>query len=63
LVEQTYPSGKVVRNFFESDGDLAKVVRNGKVYVSDFSYNASGGINSLKLGNGRWETAQFNMRN
>ncbi len=62
MVEQTYPSGKVVRNFFENDGDLAKVVRNGKVYVSDFSYNASGGINSLKLGNGRWETAQFNTR-
>jgi RHS repeat-associated protein len=62
LVEQTYPSGKVVRNFFENDGDLAKVVRNGKTYVSDFSYNASGGINSLKLGNGRWETAEFNSR-
>ncbi len=62
MVEQTYPSGKVVRNFFESDGDLAKVVRHGKTYVSDFSYNASGGINSLKLGNGRWETAQFNLR-
>jgi RHS repeat-associated protein len=62
MVEQTYPSGKVVRNFFENDGDLAKVVRNGKTYVSDFSYNASGGINSLKLGNGRWETAQFNTR-
>jgi RHS repeat-associated protein len=62
MVEQTYPSGKVVRNFFENDGDLAKVVRNGKTYVSDFSYNASGGINSLKLGNGRWETAQFNSR-
>jgi RHS repeat-associated protein len=62
MVEQTYPSGKVVRNFFENDGDLAKVVRNGKTYVSDFSYNASGGINSLKLGNGLWETAQFNTR-
>jgi RHS repeat-associated protein len=62
MVEQTYPSGKVVRNFFENDGDLAKVVRNGKTYVSDFSYNASGGINSLKLGNGRFETAEFNSR-
>ncbi len=62
LVEQTYPSGKVVRNFFENDGDLAKVVRNGKVYVSDFNYNASGGVNSLKLGNGRFETAQYNTR-
>jgi hypothetical protein len=62
LLEQTYPSGKVVRNFFENDGDLAKVVRNGKTYVSDFNYNASGGVNSLKLGNGRFETAQYNTR-
>jgi YD repeat-containing protein len=62
LVEQTYPSGKVVRNFFESDGDLAKVVKQGKVLISDFDYTASGGIKSLKLGNGRFETAEFNSR-
>jgi YD repeat-containing protein len=41
MVEQTYPSGKVVRNFFENDGDLAKIVRNGKVYASDFSYTSA----------------------
>ncbi len=62
MVEQTYPSGKVVRNFFESDGDLAKVVKNGKVLISNFDYTASGGIKSLKLGNGRFETAEFNSR-
>ena len=60
LVEETYPSGKVVRNFFKSDGDLSKVVRNGKVYVSELNYSASGRVNSLKLGNGRWETSKFN---
>jgi RHS repeat-associated protein len=63
LIEQTYPSGKVVRNFFENDGDLAKVVKNGKTYVSDFDYNALGRIKSLKLGNGLYETAEFNTRN
>jgi YD repeat-containing protein len=62
MVEQTYPSGKVVRNFFESDGDLAKVVKNGKVLISNFDYTSSGGIKSLKLGNGRFETAEFNSR-
>jgi RHS repeat-associated protein len=62
LLEQTYPSGKVVRNFIESDGDLAKIVRNGKAYASDFLFTASGGIKSLKLGNGRFETAEFNAR-
>jgi RHS repeat-associated protein len=62
LLEQTYPSGKVVRNFLESDGDLGKVVKNGKVLISDFDYTASGGIKSLKLGNGRFETTEFNSR-
>jgi hypothetical protein len=42
MVEQTYPSGKVVRNFFENDGDLAKIVRQGKVCASDFAYTANG---------------------
>jgi RHS repeat-associated protein len=62
LVEQTYPSGKVVRNFFDNDRDLSKVVRNGKTYISDFEYDAAGGVKSLKLGNGRFETAKFNSR-
>jgi RHS repeat-associated protein len=62
LLEETYPSTKVVRNFFESDGDLTKVVRNGKALISDFDYNAAGGIKSLKLGNGRFETSEFNSR-
>jgi YD repeat-containing protein len=62
LLEQTYPSGKVVRNFFESDGDLGKIVRNGKVYASDFSYTSAGITERLKLGNGLWESAKMNAR-
>jgi RHS repeat-associated protein len=62
LVEQTYPSGKVVRNFFDGNGDLAKVVRQGKVYASDFSYNSIGAIEKMRLGNGNWESANFNER-
>ena len=33
-----------------------------RTYASGFSYTASGGINRMMLGNGRWETAQFNAR-
>jgi RHS repeat-associated protein len=62
LLEQTYPSGKVVRNFLESDGDLGKIVRNGKVYASDFSYTSAGATERLKLGNGLWESAKMNAR-
>jgi RHS repeat-associated protein len=62
LLEQTYPSGKVVRNFFESDGDLAKIVRNGKVYASDLSYSPTKILEKIKLGNGLWESAKLNER-
>jgi RHS repeat-associated protein len=68
LVQETYPSGRVVKNEFESDGDLQDVVSKkagGTVftpYVSNFSYTASGGISQMKLGNGKWETAKFNER-
>jgi RHS repeat-associated protein len=62
LLEQTYPSGKVVRNFLESDGDLGKIVRNGKVYASDMSYTSAGILERIKLGNGLWESAKMNAR-
>ena len=66
LVSQVYPSGRVVSNQFENDGDLSQV--NGsfsgqnKTYVGNFSYTSAGGISAMQLGNGRWETAQFNSR-
>ncbi|MGE3467404.1 MAG: RHS repeat domain-containing protein, partial [Pyrinomonadaceae bacterium] len=69
LTYETYPSGRIVNNEFESDGDLALVESQKfgasvfKTYVSDFSYNAAGGINHMKLGNGKWESAKFNTLN
>jgi RHS repeat-associated protein len=68
LIYETYPSGRVVKNSFEADGDLLKVEsqRAGttlmKPYVSNFSYTASGGISQMRLGNGNWESTQFNNR-
>ena len=68
LTQETYPSGRVVKNEFESDGDLLKVSSQENApsvfatYVSNFSYTASGGISQMRLGNGRWETAKFNNR-
>ncbi len=69
LTQETYPSGRIVNNEFETDGDLMAVrsQKSGstvlKTYVSDFSYTASGGISQMKLGNGKWETAKFNSQN
>jgi len=68
LVQETYPSGRVVKNEFESDGDLAKVSSKKNLggvftpFVSNFSYTAAGGITQMKLGNGKFETAKFNSR-
>ncbi|MBP6212839.1 MAG: hypothetical protein KA447_07320 [Pyrinomonadaceae bacterium] len=68
LVEEEYPSGRKVKNEFETDGDLARVTSAKNAasvfaqYVSNFSYTASGGISQMRLGNGRWETAKFNPR-
>ncbi len=67
LTEQTYPSGRVSKNFLEPDGDLTAIasrVANGpfKNYAANFSYTASGVIKQLQLGNGLWESAQVNSR-
>ena len=43
LTEQTYPSGRVVKNFLEVDGDLSSMPsrmhkRSLKNYAANFSY-------------------------
>jgi RHS repeat-associated protein len=68
LVEETYPSGRVVRNVYDNDGDLSQVkARKNEntgiiTYASHFIYESHGAISSMQLGNGKWESAQFNER-
>ena len=67
LVQETYPSGRVVKNEFESDGDLKRIFGNAsnqteRTYANGFNYTADGKIQRLRLGNGRWESAKFNER-
>ncbi|MET0753109.1 MAG: RHS repeat-associated core domain-containing protein, partial [Pyrinomonadaceae bacterium] len=66
LVAETYPSGKVVNYEFNTDGELSRVsgqtVNNSKTYANSFNYNSSGGVESFRLGNGKWETAKYNNR-
>lgn len=64
LIEEIYPSGRIVRNFLDSDGGLNTVTTKtatdfNKRVASDFDYAASGSIKKMKLGNGLWETAQI----
>ncbi|MBL0239440.1 MAG: RHS repeat protein [Chloracidobacterium sp.] len=68
LMEETYPSGRVVKNELDVSGDLSQVSSKEnssaifKTYANDFTYSAAGAVTSLKLGNGRFESTQFNSR-
>jgi RHS repeat-associated protein len=68
LVEEEYPSGRKVKNEFESDGDLkriyGKTTANAaeQTYANSFTFTPDGKIEKLKLGNGLWESAKFNNR-
>jgi RHS repeat-associated protein len=68
LVAETYPSGRVVKNEFNADGDLSRIASKTNAtaierqYASGFGYTADGKIQRLKLGSGVWESAKFDSR-
>ena len=68
LTKETYPSGRVVQNEFDANGDLSKIFGKAtttaieRIYASNFSYSVDGKIEKLKLGSGVWESAKFNSR-
>ncbi len=68
LIEQKYPSGRVVKNVLDADGDLSIVQSKKNAnsgywnYAKSFTYTAAGAVSSMQLGNGKWESAQFNSR-
>jgi hypothetical protein len=67
LVEETYPSGRKVKNTFQTDGDLAKLETktasgNYATRADNFNYPAHGAIKHLQIGNGLWESAVFYSR-
>ena len=68
LVEQIYPSGRVVRNFRDGDGSLAGIASRStnsqfRSYGANIEYSASGVVKQLQLGNGLWESTELNGRN
>ena len=68
MVEQQYPSGRVVKNTLDATGDLSIVQSKKNAdsgywhYADSPTYNAAGALTSLQLGNGRWESTVFNSR-
>lgn len=68
LIEQTYPSTRVVKNNLDMDGEFS-VVQSKKNqsagywnYASHFTFTSAGAVSGQRLGNGRWELTQFNSR-
>lgn len=68
LIEETYPSGRVVKNTLGVDGELLQVQSKKNAnfgfhtYAGSFTYDSSGAVTKMQLGNGRWETANYNNR-
>jgi RHS repeat-associated protein len=68
LIEEKYPSGRVVKNILDDNGDLSMVQskKNSNAgywnYAENFTYNPAGAITSVQLGNGHWESTKFNSR-
>ena len=68
LIEEKYPSGRVVKNTLDNNGDLAEVQSKKNAadffrpYAGSFVYTAAGAVSSLRLGNGKFENTQFNSR-
>jgi RHS repeat-associated protein len=67
LIEETYPSGRVVKNTLDVDGDLAQVQSrksNGTFqnYANAFTYTSAGAVSSMRFGNGKFENTTFNSR-
>ena len=68
LIEEKYPSGRVVKNVLDNNGDLSIVQSKKNAshgyfgYAKNFTYTAAGAVSPMQLGNGKWESTVFNSR-
>lgn len=67
LVEEKYPSGRIVTSNYDESGDLSSVTgqvanQAPRYYARNFVRNANGDIQRVQLGNGRYETFIYNTR-
>lgn len=69
MIEETYPSTRKVKTVLDNDGAVSAVQSKKNStsgpswdYAQNFTYNAAGAVTSMQLGNGHWESAQFNNR-
>ena len=68
VLTEKYPSGRVMTYAYRPDGELDTLSgtkagqTSARIYLSNISYNTLGNIDKMRLGNGTWETAEYNSR-
>lgn len=67
LIEEIYPSGRVVRVESDLTGRISKVASRNpnqteRTMLGQISYNSTGAVTSNRLGNGRWETMDYDAK-
>ncbi|HMU34919.1 MAG TPA: RHS repeat-associated core domain-containing protein [Pyrinomonadaceae bacterium] len=68
LIEETYPSGRVVKSTLDENGDLSQIQSKKNAasgywtYADAISRDSAGNVTKMQLGNGLWETAGYNSR-
>lgn len=67
LVSQTYPSGRIVSTETDDIGRLSKVTSQlpnqvARTYLSNLSYTPFGAVKYARLGNGKWESAEYDPK-
>jgi RHS repeat-associated protein len=72
MISETYPSGKVVQMDYDAAGRLSGVKNQasglyyaggaGTDVLNQIQYASHGAISAMKLGNGKWEHANYNNR-
>ena len=68
LLEETCPSGRVVKNTLDNEGDLQQVQSKKtndtfRNYANSFNYPAAGAVSSMLLGDGNRENKQVSKSN
>jgi len=66
-LSQTYPSGRKVGFDYNLDGDISSIrgttaAGQNRLYLNGITYNAAGQMTRLRLGNGKWESTEYNDR-
>ena len=67
LVSQAYPSGRVVTTETDDLGRLGRIASQlpnqvQKTMISQLDYTSFGAVKQARLGNGKWESAQFDNK-